>query len=58
MIGIELNRPGKEIFSTCLQQGLFINCTQDTVLRLAPPLTTPDEDLAKGLDILMGVLRK
>ncbi len=58
MIGIELAKPGKEVFLTCLEKGLFINCTQDTVLRLAPPLTTPDDDLAKGLDILLGVLRK
>jgi acetylornithine/N-succinyldiaminopimelate aminotransferase len=58
MIGIELTRPGKDVFTTCLQRGLFINCTQDTVLRLAPPLTTPDEDLAKGLDILLDVLKK
>ena len=58
MIGIELTKPGKEAFTACLERGLFINCTQDTVLRLAPPLTTPDEDLSKGLGILLDVLRK
>ena len=58
MIGIELSRPGKEVFTNCLQRGLYINCTADTVLRLAPPLTTPDEDLAKALDILLDVLWK
>jgi len=58
MIGIELSGPGKEVFTNCLQRGLYINCTADTVLRLAPPLTTPDEDLAKALGILLDVLRK
>ena len=58
MIGIELTKPGKEVFTTCLARGLFINCTQDTVLRLAPPLTTPDEDFAKGLGVLLDVLKK
>jgi predicted acetylornithine/succinylornithine family transaminase len=58
MIGIELSRPGKEVFLACLQRGLYINCTADTVLRLAPPLTTPDVDFAKALEILLDVLKK
>lgn len=58
MVGVELNKSGKEIFQACLARGLFINCTQDTVLRLAPALTINDEELSKGLDILIDVLRK
>ena len=58
MIGIELDKPGKQVFLDCLQRGVYINCTQDTVLRLAPPLTIADEDLSRGLDILLEVLRK
>ena len=58
MIGIELDRPGKEVFLECLRRGLYINCTQDTVLRLAPPLTTSDADISRGLEILLDVLRK
>jgi acetylornithine/succinyldiaminopimelate/putrescine aminotransferase len=57
MIGIELDKPGKDIVSACLARGLLINCTQDTVLRLAPPLTTPDSLLNKGLWILINVLK-
>ncbi len=57
MIGIELDRPGKDVFTACMERKLLINCTQETVLRLAPPLITPDELLQKGTDILIDVLR-
>jgi len=57
MIGIELDGPGKEVFTRCMEKGLLINCTQETVLRLAPPLTLTDSDLAEGLDTLLDVLR-
>ena len=58
MIGIELDRPGKEIFSACMERGLLINCTQETVLRMAPPLVAPEELLEKGLEILIDVLKR
>jgi acetylornithine/succinyldiaminopimelate/putrescine aminotransferase len=57
MIGIELTEPGKEIFQQCLRRGLMINCTQERILRLAPPLTISDDDLSAGLDILTDVLK-
>ena len=57
MIGIELDGPGAEVFKACLAKGLLINCTQDTVLRLAPPLVIDDALIAKGLEILIGVLK-
>jgi len=57
MIGIQLDGPGKEVFDACLERGLIINCTQETVLRLAPPLVIADADLDAGLEILLDVLR-
>lgn len=57
MIGIELDCPGKEVFNACLDRGLIINCTQETVLRLAPPLTISEADLNAGLEILIEVLK-
>jgi len=57
MLGIELDKPGKDIFAACLDRGLLINCTQETVLRLAPALTITDEELSQGLDILTAVLK-
>jgi acetylornithine/N-succinyldiaminopimelate aminotransferase len=56
MIGVELEIPGKDIVAGCLEKGLLINCTHDTVLRFVPALNIIKEDLEKGLDILKQVL--
>lgn len=57
MIGIELDKPGKDVLMRCMNRGLLINCTQEKVLRLAPPLVISDADLSAGMDILLDVLR-
>jgi predicted acetylornithine/succinylornithine family transaminase len=57
MLGIELDGPGKAVFDRCLQQGLLVNLTQDTVLRLAPPLIIEQSLLEKGLEILIAAMR-
>ena len=57
MIGVQLDKPGKGVFDTCLARGLYINCTQDTVLRLAPAMNITDADLDEALDILISVLK-
>ncbi len=41
-----------------MEQGLLINCTHDTVLRLLPAMTLTDDKLAEGCDILADVLRE
>ena len=56
MIGVELTREGKPIVEACREQGLLINCTQDTVLRLLPALTVTRAQLDRALEILEGVL--
>lgn len=57
MIGIELDGPGADVFKACMAKGLLINCTAEKVLRLAPPLVIEDSLIAKGLEILIGVLK-
>jgi len=57
MIGIELTAPGADVPGLCREQGLLINCTHETVLRLYPALNVPREDLDRGLDILAAVLK-
>lgn len=56
MIGIELHVPGAGIVQRCLERGLLINCTHETVLRLLPAMTLSDDQLAEGCDILEEVL--
>ncbi len=52
MIGIDLNKPGKEVVSACLKDGLLVNCTAETVVRLLPPYCLTDQQVKSGLKIL------
>ncbi len=45
MIGLELNRQGKDVVAECLARGLLINCTNETVLRFVPPLIIKKEEI-------------
>ena len=58
MIGIELSIEGKAIVEECLDWGLIINCTHDTVLRLMPALNVTKKQADKALHILGKALLK
>jgi acetylornithine aminotransferase len=45
MVGIELTHPGAEVWKALLEAGFVLNLTQDTVLRLLPPLVITQEEL-------------
>ncbi|MDD4899716.1 MAG: aspartate aminotransferase family protein [Candidatus Omnitrophica bacterium] len=57
MAGVELNMPGKAIVEKCLEKGLLINCTHDTVLRLMPALNVTQKEVDKALNIIEGALQ-
>jgi acetylornithine/N-succinyldiaminopimelate aminotransferase len=57
MIGLELTVDCGPIVSKCLDRGLLVNCTQQTVIRLLPAMTLTDEQLDEGCEILADVLR-
>ena len=57
MIGIELDRPCGELVAQALDEGLLINVTADTVIRLLPPLVfdaSQADRLVAGLAGLVG----
>ena len=56
MIGVELGVEGAAVVQGCLQRGLLINCTHQTVLRLLPALTITDEQIDEGCDTIDDVL--
>lgn len=56
MIGIELTHPGAEVWKALLEQGFVLNLTQDTVLRLLPPLVITEEELESFCQALESVL--
>ena len=57
MIGIELDKPCKSLFAAAMDQGLIINITADSVVRLLPPLIMTDDEADQLVDILAPLIR-
>lgn len=45
MLGVELNFPGQKVVDDMLKRKILINCTNENVLRLLPPLITNQEQI-------------
>lgn len=58
MIGIEIDKPARDVFRACLERGLFVAPARESVIRFAPPLTIGEEDISAGLEIFFDVLRQ
>ncbi len=62
-LGLELDptqswfKKAAEVADKCMQNGLLIGSAQQTVLRLAPPMTVTDAELDQGLTILEQAIR-
>jgi acetylornithine/N-succinyldiaminopimelate aminotransferase len=56
MIGIQLTAPGAQIVSKCLEKGLRINCTHDTVIRFMPPMIVTKEQIDEAVEIFASIL--
>ncbi len=54
MLAVELDRPCKDIMKLALDDGLLVNVTADTVVRLLPPLILSD---AEAEQLTQGVAR-
>ena len=57
MIGIELDRPCGDLVKAALARGMLINVTQDTIIRLVPPLVLTADDaraLVDGVSTLVS----
>jgi predicted acetylornithine/succinylornithine family transaminase len=52
MVGLELDREGKSVVTDCLEKGLLINCTNETVLRFIPPLIVTREEIDRLVQAL------
>jgi len=57
MIGIELDKPCKDIVEIALRAGLLINVTADNVIRLLPPLTYTRENAQYLVDHLTPLIK-
>lgn len=57
MIGIELAKPGAEVWNELIARGFICNLSHDTVLRLLPALNIPETDLDAFLLTLEDILK-
>lgn len=58
MIGIDLNIPSASAVEKCMQRGVLVNATHDTVVRLLPALNVTPEQVDEGCAVLGEVLRE
>ena len=48
MVGVELSIPATPAVGKCMERGVLINATHDTVIRLLPPLNITPEQVDEG----------
>lgn len=58
MIGIDLHLPGTTCVQKCMERGVLINVTHDTVIRLLPALNITPEQVDEGMAVIADVLRE
>lgn len=58
MVGMELAVPGQKLVGRCLEKGVIINCTHDTVLRFVPPLIVQRREVDHLIRVLDTVLQE
>lgn len=58
MIGIDLSVPAKPAVAKCMERGVLINATHDTVVRLLPPINITAEEVDEGCEAVSQVLRE
>jgi acetylornithine/succinyldiaminopimelate/putrescine aminotransferase len=58
MVGIDLNITGTPAVAQCMERGVLINCTHDTVIRLLPPLNITAAQVDEGCAVISDVLRQ
>ncbi|MCX6624215.1 MAG: aminotransferase class III-fold pyridoxal phosphate-dependent enzyme [Acidobacteria bacterium] len=58
MVGAELDIPGKQIVLDCMEAGVLLNCTHDTVLRYLPPYIVTERQVDEAIKVLAKVLKK
>ena len=58
MIGIEIKGFSSEVQKEALKRGLVVLTAGEHVIRLLPPLIINENELMKGLEILINVINK
>lgn len=58
MVGLDLSIPSTPAVAKCMERGVLVNATHDTVLRLLPPLNVTAEEVESGCEVIADVLRE
>lgn len=58
MIGVELTVPATPAVAKCMERGVLINATHDTVVRLLPPLNITTQEVDQGCAVIAEVLKE
>jgi predicted acetylornithine/succinylornithine family transaminase len=58
MIGMELDIPGRQLVLDGMAEGLLLNCTHDTVIRLLPPYIITEPEVDRAVKVLTRLLKK
>jgi len=55
IVGVKLSVPCKDIVAEAFEKGLLVNCTQESVLRLLPPLIISEKEVEEMFEILSNI---
>lgn len=55
MAGMQLDEPGSAIVDEARKNGLLVNCTHETVLRILPPFIATKAHVDEAIEILRGL---
>jgi acetylornithine/N-succinyldiaminopimelate aminotransferase len=58
MVGLDLTVPSTPAVAKCMERGVLVNATHDTVLRLLPALNVNEEQVDEGYAVIADVLRE
>jgi predicted acetylornithine/succinylornithine family transaminase len=58
MVGLDLTVPSTPAVGKCMERGVLVNATHDTVLRLLPALNVNEEQVDEGCAVIADVLRE
>lgn len=58
MIGVDLTIPATPAVAKCMERGVLVNATHDTVVRLLPAINITAEQVDEGFAVIADVLRE
>ncbi len=58
MIGVELDFPCKEAVTYAMEEGMLINVTHDTVIRMLPPYILSEQDVDRAIAGIQKIFRR